>query len=410
MQIKWKKNKNLKPEIILEKIDSAKSIRDDGEVSFKGFIFQNAMTALLSMLDFPKELSSIKKENIIFRAISSAAKDGRLEKLNTLESINTIVKKETSTKNRKFHLLTSLSLKKPLPYKTAKIESCKIRLIEGNYPKKYSSRSETIIRSMFKTDYATPRNYTNVIVTVQAKDNISAASKCLRGLDIQRAIWCMFANASTELIGDAWKPINRIRHGQIQTVHNHYGKSDINTIWFEPNYLEITPYSSHNTDLFSDNSKWAASQLEKSKYSNNIKEALLRYVRALDEKDQNTALIRLWGAIECLAAPGNRNYDQITKRCSFLFSEAEYHRQVLEHLREYRNKNVHAGEENDSAKLNCYQLQYYFRELILFHLRNVNEFDNLDEANQYLDLPTNNKLLAQRKVLIDKAIKFRGSE
>jgi len=113
-------------------------------------------------------------------------------------------------------------------------------------------------------------------------------------------------------------------------------------------------------------------RLDECKYKKVLNDALLRYVRALDEKDHNSAFIRLWGALESIAAPSESNYESITRRCAFLFKEAEYHKQVLEHLREYRNKSIHAGDQSERAKTFCFQLQYYFRELILFQIGNIN--------------------------------------
>lgn len=79
---------------------------------------------------------------------------------------------------------------------------------------------------------------------------------------------------------------------------------------------------------------------------------------------------------------------------------------MLEYLREYRNANVHAGEEYEEAKTCCYQMQFYFFELILFHLRNAEIFDTLQESNMFLDLPTDKTELEIRKKHIEKAIEF----
>lgn len=148
-------------------------------------------------------------------------------------------------------------------------------------------------------------------------------------------------------------------------------------------------------------------QLELSKYSNKIKDALQIYVRALDEKDSNIAFIKLWSALEYLTSPGNANYKLITRRCSFLYKEHEYHKQVLEHLRINRNQFVHDGESSTKSKKYCYQLQGYFKTLIDFHLAWTGDLKNLDEANQFLDHQPNLKDLERDKKLIEYAIKFR---
>ncbi len=81
---------------------------------------------------------------------------------------------------------------------------------------------------------------------------------------------------------------------------------------------------------------------------------------------------------------------------------------LLEHLREYRNQSVHAGDQIEEAKNNCLQLRYYFFKLIKFHLSKAGEFDSLDKANEYLDLPPSKDELLKQKALIESALKFVG--
>ncbi|MCV3265220.1 hypothetical protein OGZ01_32380 [Vibrio harveyi] len=114
------------------------------------------------------------------------------------------------------------------------------------------------------------------------------------------------------------------------------------------------------------------------------------------------------GALECVAAPSESNCDSVTRRCAFLFEEHEYHKQILEHVREYRNRNVHAGEESKAAKNHGFQIQRYFKQLWLFHIHNVGNFDEILDANRFLDLPTSKVSLLDNQKIIKKALKFRG--
>ncbi|WMO13505.1 hypothetical protein [Pseudoalteromonas piscicida] len=209
-----------------------------------------------------------------------------------------------------------------------------------------------------------------------------------------------------EIFGEQWRPINKVRLGSAHTVHKDSGKVASDNFWYEPNFSSATVFKPQKTDVYARSCKWALERLADIPYGMTLKDALLRYVRALDEKDQNVALIRLWGALEVIAAPSEANYDLVTRRCAFLFAEYAYHKQVLEHLREYRNSNVHSGDQSEKAKSSCYQLQFYFYHLILFHLKNQGEFSSLDEANSFLDLPTKKETLQNKKRLIEKAINF----
>lgn len=405
MHVKWKKNKNLKPDVILKKINDIKTVSDDGKVSYSGFEYQDAMATLQNMVLFPVATNSLNQESIVSSAVSNIAKIADLSGDKVIAEINSVVKNELATREHKYYVLTSISLRKPYPAKSVSIEGCTIRILDFHYPNKYSGREDLIVKSK-KENEGTPRNYAKVIVSAKAKSIKGAATTALRVLDIQRAIWCLFANSSMELFGDEWSPINKIRLGGVHTVHKASGKLASDIFWYEPNFVEVQSFKPQNVKVFTHNAKWALTQLEALPYSAIMKDALLRFVRALDERDQNVALIRLWGALEALTAPAEANYDLVTRRCAYMFKDQDYHRQVLEHLREYRNSSVHAGDQSERAKANCYQLQMYFHQLVLFHLRNLGEFRSLDEANSFLDLPSNTTTLENRKRLIEKAIKF----
>lgn len=211
-----------------------------------------------------------------------------------------------------------------------------------------------------------------------------------------------------EIYGNPREPINRIRLGGMHSLHKKNGNLAVEYFWYEPDFKVAKPCRilENIYAKFQKNSMWVLKQLRQSKYSRELMDAFLRYVRALDESNQNTAALKLWGALEAIAAPLESSYDSVIRRCAFIIEDSKYHKQVLEHLREYRNSNVHAGEESTNAKVYCYQLQFYFYLLLNFHLAKVKDFANINEANMFLDMPTDIKTLEKRKQLIEKAIKF----
>ncbi|KPV97684.1 hypothetical protein AN214_00650 [Pseudoalteromonas sp. P1-9] len=140
MRVKWKKNKNLNPDVILDKINSIKTVSEDKKVSYSAFDYQYAMTALVNMVNFPSHCDGFNHENIVSRAVSEIAKDSTLEKNKVMDTINNIVKTESSTREHKYHMLTSLSLAAPYPFKRISLEGSLIRILDGDYPKKYSGR------------------------------------------------------------------------------------------------------------------------------------------------------------------------------------------------------------------------------------------------------------------------------
>jgi hypothetical protein len=416
MKLNWKKN--FKPEIVLEKISNIMKTNQDGSISFSGFEYLEIKATLYNMISFPDTLTSIQNNRLVDIAITKVAKNDLTPKT-LLEELKILFERELSKTPKQYHLLTSLSIKAPLPQKEINIGQSKIRFINGNFPKKYDCRNDIFDRAKRRSiDFVPPPSeYMNVIVSTSAKSEHKAASQCLNDLDLLRAIWSIDINSGIELIGNKWSPINKIRLGSIQTLHKESGENiDIDTYWFEPNYKHTNLVSINSKDLkiISKNSKWIIKRLSQCKYSDKLENALIRYVRALDESDQNVALLHIWGALESLTAYEINNKDKLPKRCAYLFKDYEYHKQILENLRDYRNQSVHSGDRNEEAKSYCYQLQGYFKSLILFHLHRVKEFNTLEKANEFLDQPidimdieNSRKALQEKCDLLDKVKKFR---
>jgi Apea-like HEPN len=231
----------------------------------------------------------------------------------------------------------------------------------------------------------------------------------LEVLDLVRAVMCLFSNSSMTISsGGEWNPINTIMLGGMHSLHLSNGELAENFCWCEPAYRKIRA-STFSQNLLTNHTlsiTWAYDQLTKVPYRRTLKESLIRYVRAFDENDNNTVILKGWGAIEKVVVAGEKNCDLVSKRCSYLFEDREYHKQIIEHLREYRNASVHAGEYLNDVKTHCYQLQYYFLKLISFYLSNAEVFTSIEEANSFLDLPNDISKLHREKELLEKAIKF----
>ncbi len=73
MIIKWKKNNKLKPDIILQKLTIIKSISADGKVTIfrNSFDFDFALSALETMIAFPKETNGNLRKHLLLQAVYS---------------------------------------------------------------------------------------------------------------------------------------------------------------------------------------------------------------------------------------------------------------------------------------------------------------------------------------------------
>ena len=149
--------------------------------------------------------------------------------------------------------------------------------------------------------------------------------------------------------------------------------------------------------------------LKRINYPNDIISAILRYTRALDLTNWEDAFLRLWSVLEHLTATGpNDNYALTIRRAAFIYGGDEYARQVLTHLKDYRNRAVHAGSENHEIQAFMYQLKRFVESLLEFHLGNKFGFTSLKEVATILDLPCSRDELCKKKEALMYAEKFLG--
>lgn len=362
------------------------------------------------MLEFPSAASESDLTTLVWRGLARVGKS--LTKDTFLVAINEELDSRLAVKEQTYNLLTSISLdSRDVPRKLRLNDDVEIRFLSGNFPSRFKSRDE-LLRSHHIQVPPAPNDYCKIVVKVKAKSPAAAVNKGLRSLDFVRALLCLAGNPSMQIKfgGTSMSPINVVRVGSRHTVHLENGEpATIDTIWFEPNFKESSIFRMESPK-FTKFLLWGLRQIASSSYAESITAALIRYVRALDESDPNTAFLRLWGALEMLTSPGQADYDKLVQRCTFLFMDTEFHRQLLEHLREYRNRSVHAGEESEQARTHCFQLQFFFSVLVKFHIASVQYFRTLDEANFFLDSPIEKGELERRVELARKALKFRGQE
>ncbi len=412
--IKWKDN--FEPDIILKKIQAVLTLESDTTIKVSAYLdYIEARTVIFTMLIFPENLSARVRNNLLNEGIRKTFVEGDLDHESLLKKLNDILRSLNSNREEEYHLLTSLSLNSFLESEI-EVSGCKINIFNGDFPEKYNSRYEedlgALIGGNLDLDH-TPPEYVKVIVTTKAKNPYDASHTSLFSLDTLRAFMCLIANLSQQFflqgpINKIFNPINKITLGGIHSLHRANG--DLEEYYYEPNYQKQKIYSfdsDQNKRIF-----WSLEELGKSSYDRKLRNALVKYARAFDERDKNAVILKGWGVLESLAAPHKQdNYEEIVRRCSSLFEDRAVHRQILEHIREHRNLNIHAGEYIEDATIHCYQLQYYIRALILFHLKNHSEFKGLDNVNQFLDLlDRESTYLENMRDLYKKAIDFKDEK
>ncbi len=410
MTINW--NQSYNPEVILDKIEKRRKISDNGKVSFTGFEISIFETILHSMLIFPTDLPEVLTRNWIFKTLINIGEKGEINKTRFIAEINRICNSFIETPIQKFVLLTSLSIESNIPRKIFHLGSETI-ILDTKIPKRFINEANNLYENIkSRISFTIPNNYFFVRITTHGRSIHEAAQNALDSLDLFRSIFNYYENLHSQFritFDGRHEPVNKILLGPIHTLHDTQGNLlSKDTFWFEENFRE-------KASLFDLNKKFDKSlefyklfkkRLRKLNYANEISEAMIRYTRSLDEQNWYNSYLNLWGVLEFLTNPNKwENKDNI-KRTLFVYKDNEYHRQVLTHLRDYRNRLVHSNLGNTEIESFLYQLKSIIEKMINFHIGNNLNFQTFEDACNFMDLPVDRDILFEKKKKIEQVIKL----
>jgi hypothetical protein len=360
------------------------------------------------MIEFPPAAKDLDHERLIWKAVANDPAD--LTRVSFLEELNRQISSELATREETFHVLTSISIDRGVDLRPIEIDGARLRFYTGAYPKRFRADRQLRLDHPSAEVKEAPDRYMRVIATVVARSPSAAFTAASRAIDLYRATWCFLGNAQMEMLGRSWKPINVVRLGPAHTVHRPTGKCALEDFWFEPHQVLVDAYRPDKAAIVEENARRILKliKMKPPAYSEALSESLLMHVRALDEWNQSTALMRLWTALERLCSPDVAAYDDVIRRCAFLWDDVDFATQTLEHLRAVRNATVHRGSDSKEAKTYCFQLQQQYRALVRFHLGRSARLGSLQEANEFLDLPPHLDVLKRRADTTRLAIRFRS--
>lgn len=412
MKITWISNKKLKPLVILEKLRNIASVTLEGKISFAGFEKFELDAVLFSMIEFHKEFSYSTSKLFYSKALNRWVAGDTHTAERFISELNSEAVAYGKKASADFVAVTSISVHGGLPKLKIDLPLCSIQCWPSGLPRKYGSRLK-YLEAWKEAGEPMPANYCPVVVRFKSKNGVDGMELALFELDYVRGVFCLLMNSSfkASLGGGSGSrlPINEIMLGGMHTLHKKNGSLfDERTYWYEPDYTEIKAkiLTVERRAAVGKDFSVLNAKIHSHKDCHVIKETIVRYARSFDGRDKNFALQKTWAALETLMAPSENNTDLVVRRCSFMWGDRPYHHQVLEHIKDYRNRSVHTGRSLDNPNEQCYLLQKYFRQAVIFHASNAAVFASLREANEFLDLPDDSNELLRKKFLIDKAIAF----
>jgi hypothetical protein len=384
---------------------------DESTVSFDGFRIQDLIAITISAIDLDDEIPELRRRRIVTRAVFKTASRNTLNSRNLLAAINRLEAEWKSAESKRFTFLSSMSVKHF--YHLGRVVSRGTTITFNDDSPSEIEQTDLGKTSEFRIHASLPEDYTNVRAFVDARDEDEAAELAFDAIDLIRGIWCYYFN-SRKLSRESSIPteVNDIKLGPL-----HMLRESPERWWFDSDY----PWHVKPKDI---EREWyhlkrfqhsVQRDLRESRFRRDLEGAVIRYVRALDARNLDTAFLKLWGVLEYLTDTTEMSSDHTVRRAAFAYPDAPFiHIQTLAHLRSYRNLSVHRGESSGDIERLVFQLKRYVEHLLWHFLRNSRPYATLKEASEYLDLsPYPKELddqishLRSRLGLLNRARRFR---
>lgn len=405
--------KGYDPDHLAVRLEESKALGQDGRVSFNGFGFTEYIVVLNSMVSLNDTITEFEKNNIVRQAAFSLAKREKISSSGLLKEIDKLETEYLKQKPRKFVLVSTLSINRFIKLKRIQINGTTITFhpyLQKAFFEEIESKIKRPASYTITGEY--PKDYIFVKTSVKAKSYSQASSIAIDSIDIIRGIWNLFYNRGQFRISSGRRdPVNNISFGPLHTRHFPNGKLATESWLYETGYmgpLKAFDMKSRLDNLckFQNNVR---KLLNKNKFRNQMETALQKYAQALDVRDWESSYLRLWGLLEYLTNTNeNESHKDTVKRTSFFFQEREYARQVLNHLRDHRNRSVHTGGSNQNIETLLYQLKNFVEVVLEFEIANRFNFSSREELTQFMNLPEDISELKRRNEIIGHALKFMG--
>ncbi|MEO1828866.1 MAG: hypothetical protein ABGX82_08605 [Pseudomonas sp.] len=406
--VAWKKGS--KPQLLLDRLKERISLTDDGRVRYSGSEWRRVVPGLHRMIEYKGDYSFHTKVAFRERALSLCAQAGTLDKDSFINAVAKEVEQYERKDLVKYCITTSVSVAQGTLPKKVVLPGSVAYFHAGGLPKKYSSRDalNEDWYKLFPNQSPLPDNYTAVVVAVKAKSPDDAFERGMSDLNYYRGILGLGYNPAEMFSfhgGGGPKYLNKVMLGGMHCVHFASGRLSKNlSFWYDAQIKSVPPMVVQGVDAGRKrtpkdyvNIRLQSIKRYPAEDQRKLASAIARYALAFDEYDYDTALYKLWSAMESLLLIAGQKADLMIRRCAYTFEETEYYSQVLEYIREYRNAHVHQGSQDGETERHCYALQECFRQLIRFYLGFSGFFRDLDEANRFLD-NSNDPLVLERQM------------
>lgn len=396
MQVRKKYDERFKD--IAERLRAIRILRPGERPQFPAVEHNLLVSVLESAVDFNPQIPQADRPSVLSRAVSDAVSQPDLTAEVLRKQLVDSERDYLRIPIKNFVLATAVGIRNYCGVKTIRVNGVHISLLQSMPPRfdrtAITDRFDEVVWNM-------PLHVLQILARVSARTDSAAFDQAQASLDLIRALWNLTINLGSYrlLLWGSTRPVNPILPGTVHTLHHSDGTLIEDVFW-----VGVQPL--RNDWVYVANQEWQAietralsfrSALQSVSYREDIEKALIRYVRALDDADPHSSFKRLWGVLEYLTNT-TAEYDTLIRRVCFLIADRERDliRMLIEHLRDVRNAVVHGDEERTNISRYLEQVRWATERLILFHLGKNNRFKSRASAVEYLDTPTDRKLLQER--------------
>jgi hypothetical protein len=184
---------------------------------------------------------------------------------------------------------------------------------------------------------------------------------------------------------------------------------DDDLFWYEPTFTQeqdLFKYANRWKEI-EKNRRWAMRRLAVLDYRSDLEALLIRYAGALDQPDMEVAFLHMWSILERITNTISSNYDEMINRVVWSYWDVDrpIARDILQTIRYRRNEYVHSGKVGRDGDRAAYLIKSFVDPHLLKLISNPFKIRSLDEYGEFLALPTDRTMLAQRRKNLAKALR-----
>ena len=215
-------------------LEKCKRKNSDGKIFFEGWPIVEGDPTLEQSIDFPASLPEGERWRIMREALRAAGANRPLNTKAFLGEIKRLTHSFANTQPKPFVLATSISL--PLSVKISPIRlNGGLIVFSLTLPGRFSHER---LAGEFRLNSLQPNppNYQSVRVQVIARSTSEAFNRSKDMLEYVRALWNFQLNRTIIINFGSRSPLNKIRLGQVHTLHQVSGELAADEYLYEPSY------------------------------------------------------------------------------------------------------------------------------------------------------------------------------